>query len=94
MGLGVRATCSDGNFHCTFRPRPERSHVRLAQSVSGSGRSPVGHIRRWLIAWLIVAALPAVLLLANSVRDYLFVWRILATQQVRHQMAGYAVALE
>ncbi len=68
--------------------------MRLAQSVSESGRSPVGRIRRWLVAWLIVAALLAVLLLANSVRDYLFVWRILATQQVRHQMAGYAVALE
>ncbi|MEJ2079914.1 MAG: PP2C family protein-serine/threonine phosphatase [Acidobacteriota bacterium] len=68
--------------------------MRLAQSVSRSGRSPVGRIRRWLIAWLIVAALLAVLLLANSVRDYFFVWRIIAVQQVRHQMSGYVVALE
>jgi hypothetical protein len=30
----------------------------------------------------------AALLLANAVRDYVFVWRILAAQQVRHQMAG------
>jgi serine phosphatase RsbU (regulator of sigma subunit) len=33
-------------------------------------------------------------LLANSVRDYLLVWRILATQQVRHEMAQYVAALE
>lgn len=50
--------------------------------------------RRWVTAWLIVAALLAVLLAANSVRNYLLVWRILATQQVRHQMAQYVVALE
>lgn len=68
--------------------------MRLAQSGSGTVRSPVGRTRRWVTAWLIGAALLAVLLLANSVRDYLLVWRILATQQVRHQMGRYVAVLE
>jgi serine phosphatase RsbU (regulator of sigma subunit) len=57
-------------------------------------RSAAARTRRWLTVWLIAAALLAVLLLANSVRDYVVVWRILATQQVRHRMAQYVVALE
>jgi len=36
----------------------------------------------------------ALLLLANSIRDYRFVSRLIATQQVRHQMSQHAVALE
>jgi hypothetical protein len=59
-----------------------------------SSRSKAARTRRWVNAWLIAAALLAVLLLANSVRDYFRVWRILAIQQVRHQAAQYVVDLE
>jgi hypothetical protein len=51
-------------------------------------------IYRWVTAWLGVSALIALLLLANSIRDYRFVSRFIATQQVRHQMAQLAAALE
>jgi hypothetical protein len=45
-------------------------------------------------AWLIAGAVLALLLLANSIRDYLFVWRILAVQQVRQELSQQMVALE
>jgi len=41
-----------------------------------------------------VSAVIALLLLANSIRDYRFVSRLIATQQVRHQMSQHAAALE
>jgi hypothetical protein len=45
-------------------------------------------------AWLIAGAVLALLLLANSIRDYRFVWRILAVQQVRQELSRQMVALE
>ncbi len=51
-------------------------------------------IYRWVIAWLCISAVIALLLLANSIRDYRFVYRLIATQQVRHQMSQGAAALE
>ena len=51
-------------------------------------------IYRWVIAWLCISAVIALLLLANSIRDYRFVYRLIATQQVRHQMSQDAAALE
>jgi hypothetical protein len=51
-------------------------------------------IYRWVIAWLCISAVIALLLLANSIRDYRFVSRLIATQQVRHQMSQHAAALE
>ena len=59
-----------------------------------AGRASVARIRRWITYWLVAAAVLAALLLANAVRDYLFVWRILAAQQVRHQTAQYVATLE
>ena len=47
-----------------------------------------------MTAWLIAGAVLALLLLANSIRDYLFVWRILAVQQVRQELSQQMVALE
>jgi len=41
-----------------------------------------------------VSAVIALLLLANSIRDYRFVSQLIATQQVRHQMSQHAAALE
>ena len=51
-------------------------------------------IYRWVTAWLSISALIALLLLANSIRDYRFVSRLIATEQVRHQMGQHAAALE
>jgi len=51
-------------------------------------------IYRWVTAWLSLSAVIALLLLANSIRDYRFVSRLIATQQVRHQMGQHAAALE
>jgi len=36
----------------------------------------------------------ALLLLVNSIRDYRFVSRLIATEQIRHQMSQHAAALE
>ena len=68
--------------------------MKSAAPARRTGRSQAARTRRWVNAWLIAAALLAVLLLANSVRDYFRVWRILAIQQVRHQAAQYVVGLE
>jgi len=51
-------------------------------------------IYRWVTAWLCISAVIALLLLANSIRDYRFVARFIATEQVRHQMSQRATALE
>ena len=51
-------------------------------------------IYRWVTAWLFISAVIALLLLANSIRDYRFVSRFIATAQVRHQMSQRATALE
>jgi hypothetical protein len=45
-------------------------------------------------AWLIAGAVLALLLLANSIRDYLFVSRLLTVQQVRQELSHYMVDLE
>ena len=49
---------------------------------------------RWVRIWLGVGVLLALLLLANSVRDYFFVARILSIQQVRRQVTEPIVAFE
>jgi serine phosphatase RsbU (regulator of sigma subunit) len=49
---------------------------------------------RYVTAWLVAGAALALLLLANSISDYLFVSRILTVQQVRHELGRYVVALE
>jgi len=57
-------------------------------------RAHSGRSYRWVVAWLIVGAVLALLLLANSVRDYLFVSRLLISQQVRHKTALRIAAFE
>jgi hypothetical protein len=49
---------------------------------------------RWVYVWLGVGALLSLLLLTNSVRDYSFIAKLLATQQVRHQMRQDLSGLE
>ena len=51
-------------------------------------------IYRWVSVWLYTSGIIALLLLANSIRDYFFVSRIIATEQVRHRMSQHAAALE
>lgn len=58
-------------------PRPFKSALKTADSATGL---------RWLLVWLIAGILIGVLLLANSVRDYLFVARVLTVQQIRQQV--------
>jgi sigma-B regulation protein RsbU (phosphoserine phosphatase) len=75
---------------------PARGGGRLSETSSASGpeRSTLARARRWLVGWLVLAALLALAVLVNAVRDYLFVWRILAAQQMRHHMAEYVASLE
>jgi hypothetical protein len=51
-------------------------------------------IYRWVTVWLSLSAAIALLLLANSIRDYFFVARLIATQQIRHEMSQRAATLE
>jgi sigma-B regulation protein RsbU (phosphoserine phosphatase) len=44
--------------------------------------------------WFSVGGVIATILMVNAVRDYLFVSRLLATQQVRHQMSQLAAQVE
>jgi Stage II sporulation protein E (SpoIIE) len=51
-------------------------------------------VYRWVSAWHLISAIIALLLLANSIREYRFVSRFIATEQLRHQMSQHAAALE
>jgi hypothetical protein len=68
--------------------------VRLTRRSSPASRQGLARTYRWVTAWLIAGAVLALLLLANSIRDYLFVWRILAVQQVRQELSQQVVDLE
>ena len=68
--------------------------MRLTQRSSPGTRRDLARTYRWVTAWLIAGAVLALLLLANSIRDYLFVWRILAVQQVRQELSQQVVDLE
>jgi hypothetical protein len=48
----------------------------------------------WVSAWLIAGAVLAILLLANSIRDYQLVSKIIDTEQVRHETNQHVAALE
>jgi hypothetical protein len=48
---------------------------------------------RWVVVWLSIGCAIAILLTANAVRDYLFVSRLLAIQQVRHQITQIAAQI-
>ena len=68
--------------------------MRLTRRSSPGNRRDLARTYRWVTAWLIAGAVLALLLLANSIRDYLFVWRLLAVQQVRQELSQQMVALE
>jgi len=68
--------------------------VRLTRRSYQASRRGLARTYRWVTAWLIAGAVLALLLLANSIRDYLFVWRILAVQQVRQELSQQVVDLE
>jgi Stage II sporulation protein E (SpoIIE) len=63
------------------------------RSLRAKSSRPNGRYR-WVIVWLSISCATAILLLANAVRDYMFVSRLLSTQQVRHQMAQVAAQVE
>ncbi len=49
---------------------------------------------RWINVWLVTGGLLSLVLMFNSIRDYMFVSRLLATQQVRHQMRQHVALFE
>jgi hypothetical protein len=79
---------------CCRSVESEEGQVRLIRRSSQASRRYLARTYRWVTAWLIAGAVLALLLLANSIRDYLFVWRLLAIQQVRHELSQQVVALE
>jgi hypothetical protein len=68
--------------------------VRLIGDRSQAGTRDLARSYRYVTAWLIAGAILALVLFANSIRDYLYVSRILAVQQVRHDLSRYVVSLE
>jgi len=68
--------------------------VRLIGRSTRASRRSLARTYRWVTAWLIAGVVLALLLLANSIRDYLFVWRILAVQQVRQELSQQVVDFE
>jgi hypothetical protein len=72
----------------------EERHLRLIGRSSPARRRNLARTYAWVTVWLIAGAVLALLLLVNSIRDYLFVWRILAVQQVRQELSQQVVALE
>jgi hypothetical protein len=69
-----------------LRPQPIAKADRRTRSLKGN--------RRWVSIWLGMGVLFALILLANSFRDYFFVARILSIQEVRHQMAEHITVFE
>jgi len=63
--------------------------VRLTRRSSPASRRDLARTYRWVTVWLIAGAVLALLLLANSIRDYRFVSRLLTVQQVRQELSQY-----
>src|SRR5580765_5846175 len=68
--------------------------MNSTSKVFETHKSRAIHIYRWVSAWHLISAIIALLLLANSIRDYGLVYRFIATVQVRDQMFRHATALE
>lgn len=68
--------------------------MRFPRLAFNSGDSRSAGRYRWVIVWLTIGGMIAILSIANTIRDYVFVSRILATQQVRHQMTQIAAQVE
>ena len=68
--------------------------MRSINQAFETSKSRSARIYRWVTAWLITGAVIAQLLLANSIRDYLFVSRWIATEEVRHHMSQHVAAVE
>ncbi len=49
---------------------------------------------RWVIVWLFLSNVIGFVLAGSTIRDYRFISRLLATQQVRHQMTQTAAQVE
>jgi hypothetical protein len=58
-------------------PSREEGQVRLIRRSSPARRRDLARTYAWVTVWPIAGAVLALLLLVNSIRDYLFVWRIL-----------------
>ena len=65
------------------------SILKIAVSDSRSAA-----LYRWVIVWLFLSNVIGFVLAGSTIRDYRFVSRLLATQQVRHQMTQTAALVE
>lgn len=65
------------------------SILKIAVSDSRSAS-----LYRWVIVWLFMSNVIGFILAGSTIRDYRFVSRLLATQQVRHQMTQTAAQIE
>ena len=65
------------------------SILKLAVSDSRSAG-----LYRWVLVWLFLSNMSGIVLAGSTIRDYRFVSRLLATQQVRHQMTQIAAQVE
>ena len=90
----IRAHCGQRRACILSRSRERGGAGRLTRRSSPDSRRDLAWTYRWVTAWLVAGGVLAVLLLANSIRDYRFVWRILAVQQVRQELSRQMVALE
>ncbi len=71
-----------------------RSAARLLPfSVNTSSSQAAGRYG-WVLVWFSIGCVIALILAVNAVRDYVFVSRLLATQQIRHQMTQIAAQVE
>jgi serine phosphatase RsbU (regulator of sigma subunit) len=68
--------------------------MELTRRPSPASGPDLARARRWVIASLIAAAVLALLLLANSIQNYVSVSRLLTVRQVREVLSQYVVALE
>jgi hypothetical protein len=68
--------------------------VKLIRRSSPASEPEMARIQRWVTASLFAGGVLALVVFANSIRDYLFVSRLLTVQQVRHELSRDLVALE
>ena len=72
----------------------KEGHVGLTGTSSLTSGPDLTRAQRWVTASLVAGAVLALLMLANSIRDYLYVSRLLTVRQVRETLSQSMVALE
>ncbi len=68
--------------------------MSLAKPAFATNRKGLRKTYLWVTAWLITGAVLAILLFANSIRDYLLVSKMIDTEQVRYETNQHVAAFE